>query len=86
MASVDELLRETARQLDPDGSRFAFTIDTELPLVRADPVQLERAFANLMENALRYSPACRYRCEHESSVRTCGSASSTAGLGSRARI
>jgi two-component system sensor histidine kinase KdpD len=53
--SVDELLREAATQLDPGGSRFAFSIDTELPLVRADPVQLERAFANLMENALRYS-------------------------------
>lgn len=53
--AVDELLREAATQLDPDGTRFAFTIDTELPLVRADPIQLERAFANLMENALRYS-------------------------------
>jgi two-component system, OmpR family, sensor histidine kinase KdpD len=53
--SVDELLREAASQLDPDGSRFAFTIDPELPLVQADPIQLERAFANLMENALRYS-------------------------------
>jgi two-component system, OmpR family, sensor histidine kinase KdpD len=53
--SIDELLREAARDLDPDGSRFSFTIDSELPLVRADPTQLERAFANLMENALRYS-------------------------------
>ena len=53
--SVDELLREAATQLDPDGTRFAFTIDAELPLVRADPIQLERAFANLLENALRYS-------------------------------
>jgi two-component system sensor histidine kinase KdpD len=53
--SVDELLREAARTLDPDGARFSFTIDAELPLVRADPTQLERAFANLMENALRYS-------------------------------
>jgi two-component system sensor histidine kinase KdpD len=53
--SVDELLREAATQLDSSGTRFIFTIDAELPLVRADPIQLERAFANLMENAVRYS-------------------------------
>ncbi len=53
--SVDEILREIADQLDPDGTRFTFMIDDELPLVRADAVQLERAFANLMENAARYS-------------------------------
>jgi two-component system sensor histidine kinase KdpD len=67
--SVDELLREAASQLDPDGSRFSFTIDAELPLVRADPIQLERAFANLLENAARYSaPApvsVRARVVHE---------------------
>jgi two-component system, OmpR family, sensor histidine kinase KdpD len=28
----------------------------ELPLVRADPAQLERVFANLLENAVRFSP------------------------------
>jgi two-component system sensor histidine kinase KdpD len=53
--SIDELLHEVASVLDPGGSRFVFTVDAELPLVRADPAQLERAFANLMENALRYS-------------------------------
>ena len=29
-------------------------IDRDLPLVRADAAQLERAFANLLENAVRY--------------------------------
>jgi two-component system sensor histidine kinase KdpD len=53
--SVEELLREAASQLDPDGSRVSLSIDAELPLVRADPTQLGRAFANLLENALRYS-------------------------------
>jgi two-component system sensor histidine kinase KdpD len=28
----------------------------ELPLVRADPAQLERVFANLIENAVKFSP------------------------------
>jgi two-component system, OmpR family, sensor histidine kinase KdpD len=53
--SVDEILRETAAQLDPSGERIAFSFDRDLPLIRADGVQLERAFANLLENAARYS-------------------------------
>jgi two-component system sensor histidine kinase KdpD len=53
--SVDEILRETAAHLDPSGERFAFSFDRDLPLIRADGVQLERAFANLLENAARYS-------------------------------
>jgi len=55
--SVDEVLREAAEAVSPvgdDGSPFRFSIDPDLPLVRADPVQLERALANLMENAARY--------------------------------
>jgi two-component system sensor histidine kinase KdpD len=32
-------------------------LDGELPLVRADASQLERVFSNLIENALRFSPA-----------------------------
>jgi len=28
----------------------------DLPLVRADPAQLERVFANLLANAVRFSP------------------------------
>jgi two-component system sensor histidine kinase KdpD len=54
--SVDEILHEAAGVLDPDGARFSFSIDADLPLVRADAAQLERAFANLLENALRFSP------------------------------
>jgi two-component system, OmpR family, sensor histidine kinase KdpD len=53
--SIDEILRETADELDPGGTRFALSIDMNLPLIRADAAQLERAFANLLENAARYS-------------------------------
>jgi two-component system sensor histidine kinase KdpD len=53
--AIDEILRETAAHLDPSGERFAFAFDRELPMIRADGVQLERAFANLLENAARYS-------------------------------
>jgi two-component system sensor histidine kinase KdpD len=55
--SVEEILRETADELDPGGARFKLSIDANLPLVRADGAQLERAFANLFENAARYSGA-----------------------------
>ena len=34
---------------------FALAIDPDLPLIRADAAQLERAFANLLENSARYS-------------------------------
>jgi two-component system sensor histidine kinase KdpD len=37
--------------------RIQIELDGELPLVRADPSQLERVFSNLIENALRFSPA-----------------------------
>jgi two-component system sensor histidine kinase KdpD len=36
--------------------RIQIELEGELPLVRADPAQLERVFSNLIENALRYSP------------------------------
>ncbi len=53
--SVEEILRELADQLDPGGERITLALDPDLPLVRADAAQLERAFANLLENAARYS-------------------------------
>lgn len=33
-----------------------FALPPDLPLVRADPVQLERVFTNLIENAVKFSP------------------------------
>jgi two-component system, OmpR family, sensor histidine kinase KdpD len=55
--AIDEILRETAAHLDPTGAQFSFALDRELPMIRADGVQLERAFENLLENAARYSGA-----------------------------
>jgi two-component system, OmpR family, sensor histidine kinase KdpD len=41
----------------PDATnRIQIELEGELPLVRADASQLERVFANLIENGLRYSP------------------------------
>jgi len=55
---IGELLHaavEDVEARDPGGGSFTFAIQRDLPLVRADPAQLERVFANLMENARRYS-------------------------------
>lgn len=52
--SIDEVLREALTGVDPDGRVFTMSIDPDLPLVRADARQLERALANLLENAARY--------------------------------
>jgi two-component system, OmpR family, sensor histidine kinase KdpD len=53
--SIDELLRSAVDELSFPRERFRMSIDTDLPLVRADGAQLERAFANLLENAARLS-------------------------------
>ena len=52
--SVGEVLEAAAEDLGlPDGT-FRLSIDPDLPQVRADAAQLERAFANLLENASRH--------------------------------
>lgn len=56
---VEDALREAAdevsRRESPTPGAFSFAIDRSLPLVRADPAQLERVFVNLLENASRHS-------------------------------
>jgi two-component system sensor histidine kinase KdpD len=53
--SVEELIRAALRELAAEPGEFALSIDAELPLVRLDPVQMERAFANVLDNARRHS-------------------------------
>jgi two-component system, OmpR family, sensor histidine kinase KdpD len=36
---------------------ISLELPSDLPLIRADPFQLERVFANLIENAVKFSPA-----------------------------
>jgi two-component system sensor histidine kinase KdpD len=52
--SVEEVI-DAALAAQLDGTPFEVRIDPELPPVRADFVQIERALVNLMENAGRYS-------------------------------
>jgi two-component system, OmpR family, sensor histidine kinase KdpD len=53
--SIDELIRAAVDELSAPSDAFALTIDRDLPLVSIDPVQLERAFVNVLENAQRHS-------------------------------
>jgi two-component system sensor histidine kinase KdpD len=54
-SSLEEVIGAAIEDLAlPDGT-FKLTVDGDLPPVRADAAQLERAFANLLENAHRHS-------------------------------
>ncbi|HZV72737.1 MAG TPA: DUF4118 domain-containing protein [Conexibacter sp.] len=51
--SVEEVLR-AAMDETPHPAGWSVAIDPQMPLIRADAAQLERAFANLLENAARH--------------------------------
>ena len=53
--SVEEVVRAAIDDLGLPPDAFKVAIDSDLPPVRADAAQLERAFANLLENAHRHS-------------------------------
>lgn len=53
--SIEEVINAAIDDLRLPPSRLSLSLDPDLPLVRADAAQLERAFANLLENGVRYS-------------------------------
>jgi two-component system sensor histidine kinase KdpD len=53
--SLEEVLLAVQDALPEAGARVHLAVDPSLPPLSADAAQLERAFANLIENALRYS-------------------------------
>lgn len=53
--SIEEVVTAAVEQLGPEAAPIQVTIDSELPLVKADAGQLERVFVNLLENASRFS-------------------------------
>ena len=55
LTSVEELIRSAIEELGAGGEEFSLSIDRDLPLVTVDPVQMERAFVNVLENARRHS-------------------------------
>ncbi|HEV3318599.1 MAG TPA: ATP-binding protein [Solirubrobacteraceae bacterium] len=53
--AVEEVLGAALEELSAKTEEFTLSVDRELPLVRADSAQLERAFVNVLENARRHS-------------------------------
>jgi two-component system, OmpR family, sensor histidine kinase KdpD len=53
--SIEEVIRGALSELGASAEDFSLSLDRDLPLVSADPVQLERAFVNVLENARRHS-------------------------------
>jgi two-component system sensor histidine kinase KdpD len=53
--SVEEVVRAAMHDLGAADDAFRVSLDKDTPLVRADAAQLERAFANVLENSLRYA-------------------------------
>jgi two-component system, OmpR family, sensor histidine kinase KdpD len=53
--SIEDLVTAASEGLADASLRLRLTIDPDVPEVCADAAQLERAFANLLENAGRYS-------------------------------
>ncbi len=57
LRTVEGLLDQAIRHVAPPRGRVEVRLDRDLPLVRVDPLQIEHALANLLENALKFSPA-----------------------------
>jgi two-component system sensor histidine kinase KdpD len=53
--SIEEVIVAAVDDVALPAGTFALALDADLPLIRADAAQLERAFANLLENSARYS-------------------------------
>jgi two-component system sensor histidine kinase KdpD len=54
-SSIEELIRAALVELGGDATQFTLSLDREPPLLSVDPVQIERAFVNVLENARRHS-------------------------------
>jgi len=57
-----DVIAGAVASLGPAGQPVTIRIADDLPEVRADPALLERAVANLVQNALRFSPAGTVPC------------------------
>jgi two-component system sensor histidine kinase KdpD len=53
--ALEEVISEAVEHVAARSELVRISLDTELPLLEGDSSQLERAFANLIENAVRYS-------------------------------
>jgi two-component system sensor histidine kinase KdpD len=56
LVAIDDLVIEALDGLGPDSVRVQVALPDDAPAVYVDPEQVKRALANLLENALKYSP------------------------------
>jgi two-component system sensor histidine kinase KdpD len=54
-SSLEETIRTAVGEISASEGEISLSIDPDLPLLLVDPVQLERAFVNVLENARRHS-------------------------------
>jgi two-component system sensor histidine kinase KdpD len=57
MVAVDDLVVGALESIGAEGSRVEVSLPDEPPVVLVDAQQMQRALANLLENALKYSPS-----------------------------
>jgi two-component system sensor histidine kinase KdpD len=55
LSALDDVIHAGIAEIAPGAGEFSLSIDRDLPLVKVDPVQMERAFVNVLENARRHS-------------------------------
>ncbi len=53
--SVDEVVQGAIESVAPPPGGFDVELDPDLPLIQADAAQLERAFANVLENSSHFA-------------------------------
>jgi two-component system, OmpR family, sensor histidine kinase KdpD len=53
---VDELVGQALETVGPDAERVVVELDPDSPPVHVDAAQIERVLANLIDNALKFSP------------------------------
>lgn len=58
--AINSLLRDVGQQYETEAARrsltLQFELQEELPVIQGDPLALERVFANLLHNALKFTP------------------------------
>jgi K+-sensing histidine kinase KdpD len=54
VVGLEEVLEAARHSIGAAGQLVQLALDPDLPALRADPTQLERAFANLLDNAARH--------------------------------
>ncbi len=57
LIDLDELVAAALEELGADAARVEVSLPDEMPAVSVDPHQIQRVLVNLVENALKYSPA-----------------------------